>query len=367
MKLLIGLIGITVFVLTAAPVARADLRTQAIDKLYKDGKLALDYGSVQVTLSRRLKGSKVRGWAPKLRARVFGKNRNGDTMIAVLKRGRRKIAQVQCKMPTITAGFKWERLKCKFGRTVMVKRAGKFTLQLIYKTVLESMETKKRTFATLKFKVQRYNLHPNTGKMFIVNRDWQVGEAYIGFNRSGWSEHAALYFTIKHKGDKARTRPKRPKQFLGRCFRNGKPVGWKDAPRLKLEHSTTYHPWKGRRMAPGEIGWQRAVFILRGVFPRRTRTRYSQTPLYLNESPGKYHCKVMYDGKIIREFRFQVKKPTGGDRDPVVVPHPDQPKVFTGKKHLISVKIRKGWRYEKHVKAKDLKTGFWGTVRRSAK
>lgn len=366
MRRLFWIVGLAAF-LMAAPAARADLQTQAIDKLWKEGKLALDFSAVQITLHRRLKNGKVRGWAPMLRARVFGKNRNGDTMIAVLKRGRRKIAQMQCKMPTITERFKWERLSCKFGNTVTVKRAGKFTIQLIYKTMLPSMETKELKFATLKFKVLKYNLHPNTGKMFIVNRDWQVGEAYIGFNRSGWGEHAAIYFTIKHKGDKSRTRPQRPRQFLGRCFRNGKPIGWKDAPKLKLEHSTTYHPWKGRRQASGEIGWQRAVFIVRGVLPRRTRTRYSETPLYMNKNPGKYVCKVMYDGKIIREFSFQVKKPTGSDRDPVVVPHPDQSKVFTGLKHLISVKIRKGWKYEKHVKAKTLKTGFWGTVRRTTK
>jgi hypothetical protein len=350
-----------------SPDLRADLRTQAIDKLWDEGKLALDYSSVHITLHRRLKKGKVRGWAPRLRAKVFGKNRNGDTMIAVLKKGRRKIAQVQCKMPVIVKGFKWEKLSCKFGSTVMVKKPGKFSIQLVYKTMLPSMETKKIKFAKLKFKVLRYNLHPNTGKMFIVNRDFQVGEAYIGFHRSGWSPHAAIYYTIKHKGDKTRTRPDRPKQFLGRCFLNGKMVGWKDSPKLKLEQSTTYHPWRGRRQAPGEIGWQRAVFIVRGVFPKRTRTRYSETPHYLNEHPGNYVCKVMYDGNVIREFSFKVKKPTGSDQDPIIVPHPDQSKVFTGKKHLISVKIRKGWRYEKHVPSRALKRGFWGTVRRSKK
>jgi hypothetical protein len=49
---------------------------------------------------------------------------------------------------------------------------------------------------------------------------------------------------------------------------------------------------------------------------------------------------VKFGDNIVRELKFTVKAPEGKDKDPIIVAHPDQDKVFTGASHLVSVEVK---------------------------
>jgi len=320
--------------------AHADLRTQAIAAAEKERVPKLDWSSPLITAQRRLTSGKVTGWAPTLRAQVFGSNKDGDLVLAVLKKGRKVLGQVQCKMPRIDARFKYETIDCRFDDKVHVKRGGAFAIDLTYQFVTDSMETKKAKLGTLKFDVMKYRVHPNSGSGFVVDREARLGEAYADFYRKT-TPYLRVSFFYKFKG------PDRPAQFMGRCFVDGKLVGWKKATPmhvLKKTDETTYRPWKGKKQLE-EIGWVHASFFVPGVFARMTGERYSGETAYMTELPGKWTCKAMFDGTVIREFAFTLKKAEGG-ASPVIVPHPTQAKYFTGQRHIIAVKLKKGWKHE---------------------
>ena len=73
---------------------------------------------------------------------------------------------------------------------------------------------------------------------------------------------------------------------------------------------------------------------------------------------------MMFDGTFIRELEFTVRKPEGTDPDPIIVAHPDQAKVYTGIKHLVSVTLKPGWKIEgKHREGALRSEGFFGMGR----
>jgi hypothetical protein len=355
-----GALILALLVASFPSAARADLRTQAIAAAEKERVPKMDWSSPLVTAQRRLTSGKVTGWAPKVELKVYGSNKDGDLVFAELKQGRRKLGKVQCKMDRIDPRFKWERVRCQFDDKTHIKRGGAFSLELTYQYVTDSMETKKTKLGTLKFDVMKYKLHRNTGAGFVVNREAQLGQAYADFYRKD-QPYLRITFFYKFKGTE------RPAQFMGRCFVGGKLIGWKKAltmHMLKKVDSVTYRAWKGNKQQD-EIGWVQSSFFVPGIFARDAGQRFSDPPAYVAAHPGKWVCKAMFDGTVIREFSFTVKPPAGDDPDPIIEPHPLQAKLFTGKRHIIAVKLKKGWKHEaRHKPVAALKRkAFFGGAR----
>jgi hypothetical protein len=320
--------------------ARADLRTQAVLAAEKERVPRMDYSTALVRAERRLTSGRVTGWAPSLHVDIYGKSQDGDLVLAVLKRGKKKLGQVQCRMPAINPKWKFETARCKWGDDVHIKRAGPYAIEVLYQYVTESMETRKASLGTLKFDILKYKIHKNAGTGFVVDREPRLGEAYADFYRAD-DPYLRLAFFFKYRGTQ------RPAQFLGRCFVDGKPVGYKKAGlqhMLKFKDNISYRAWKGNKQL-AEIGWTQAYFFVPGIYSRDRGTKYSPTPAYMAKLPGKWVCKIMFDGTVIRELSFTVKPPAGGDPDPVIEPHPAQARVFTGYRHLVSVKQNKGWKH----------------------
>ena len=335
-----GALVVALLVASFPTPSQADLRTQAIVAAEQERVPRLDWSSPLVTAQRRLTSGRVTGWAPKVELKVYGSNRDGDLVFAELKQGRKKLGEHQCKMGKIDSRFKWERVTCQFGDKIHIKRGGAFSIELTYRYVTDAMETKKAKLGTLKFDIKKYRLHKNTGGGFVVSREAQLGQAYADFYRKD-QPYLRLTFFYKFKGTE------RPAQFMGRCFVDGKLVGWKKAlslHMLKKVDSVTYRPWKGNKQLD-EIGWVQSSFFVPGIFARDAGQRFSDPPAHMTSLAGKWVCKAMFDGTVIREFSFTVKAPAGGDPDPIIEPHPAQAKLFTGKRHISAVKLKKGWKH----------------------
>jgi hypothetical protein len=326
-------------------------------KAFKSRVPWIDWSSVDVYMLNRQNKARTKqdGWAPRIRFQVYGATKNGDLVLATLKSGGKVHGKCQC-------GWESPGVSCQFPDDTAVRTGGKFTVELVYKYVTESMDSKEAKLATLAFNVIKYNIHPANGVEYIVDFDNRVEEGYIEFRPDDSCAEMRVFFFYKGQGNKEQPNPEFPGQTLGRCFYQGKPVGQAATGSWDSFDAKSYTPYKGTTELP-KIGWYGKAFFAGGVYARKIDGCKRDDMIHVADSPGDWVCKIMFDGVLIRELKFTVKKPEGGG-DPIIVAHPDQAKIFTGKKYLVKVELKKGWKLDAKHRDMAWKTeGFFGQGR----
>jgi len=342
--------------LVVSPMASAQPGWERYMKTQKKRVPTIDWGTPHIKMNwMRKGGGKYNAWYPEVTFNIAGKAQGGDVIQAVLKKGRRTKGKTLCRMRKFGT---WSKVSCRWKSKDAIKKAGAFAIHLTYKYTDEQMNSKKAKLGVFKFKVKKFPIHPSQGHQFTVDLDYRLGEAYVSTRKMTTRSYSSNWVTLSffYKWTGASSSADRPKNIMARCFVNGKAVGKRRAPRMKYEALFQHAIYKGKRHK-GYVGWTRAWYFVPGLRFRKDAKQISKCQpghcVYMDQYPGNWVCKIMFDGSLIRVLKFKVVK-AKGNANSIVQPHADQKRVHSYKQ-LVSVSLKKGWSSHAKYRKKSLK------------